>query len=157
MPHIHVETSIHADPRTCFDLMRDVESHIRSTKTGERAVAGKTHGLLESGDQVTWEAKHFGLRLRMTVRVTRCDPPYLFEDEQVRGPFGSLHHRHAFRAHETGTLMVDDFDFRSPLGPLGALADLLLVGSHMRRFLMERAAALKAMAEGPGAPSGALG
>lgn len=53
MPAIHLETFIHAPIDRCFDLMRDVEAHTRSTlKTRERAVAGKTRGLRHhAGDQ----------------------------------------------------------------------------------------------------------
>ena len=150
MGAIHLETLIHAPADRCFDLMRDVDAHVRSTDTSERAVAGRTSGLLEEGDEVTWEAKHFALRLRMTVRVTRCDRPCLFEDMQVRGPFARLHHRHEFRPQGAATLMIDDFSYGVPLGPLGVIADRVAVGSHMRRFLAERAVALKTMAEATG-------
>ena len=45
------------------------------------------------------------------------------------------------------TLMVDDFAYRSPLGPLGWLADKLFLGRYMRQFLVQRAQALKQIAE----------
>ena len=147
MGHIHLETLIHAPAERCFDLMRDVDAHTRSTDTGERAVAGRTSGLLEDGDEITWEATHFGVRQRMTVRVTRCDRPDVFEDVQVRGPFAWLHHRHEFSRRGEDTLMTDDFSYGVPLGPLGAVVDRIAIGPHLRRFLMERARALKRMAE----------
>ena len=47
---MHLETFIHAPIDRCFDLMRDVDAHTRSTsKTRERAVAGTTKGLLGAG------------------------------------------------------------------------------------------------------------
>jgi hypothetical protein len=46
-----------------------------------------------------------------------------------------------------GTLMTDDWEHTSPLGPLGWLADRLVLGRHMRRLLETRNAALKAAAE----------
>ena len=58
MPTIRIATSIDAPPERCFDLARDVGAHVRSTAgTGERAVGGVTIGLLELGDEVTWEAR----------------------------------------------------------------------------------------------------
>jgi ligand-binding SRPBCC domain-containing protein len=156
MPTIRLETFIAAPPERVFDLMRDVDAHIRSTAgTGERAVGGKTTGLLGAGDEVTWEAVHLGVRQRLTVRVTLCERPTRFEDVQVRGAFAAFTHRHEFRATDGGTLMLDTFSYRSPLGPLGRLADLLFLERYMRGFLSRRAEALKQMAEsraGPGLP-----
>jgi len=149
MPVIRLETHIDAPPERCFDLARDVEVHVDSTsRTRERAVAGVTSGLLGPGDVVTWEAVHFGRRQRLTARVTRFERPGLFEDEMVRGAFRSFTHRHEFRpAGGGGTLMVDTFRYRSPLGMLGVLADRLFLERYMRRFLAERAAFLKRAAE----------
>ena len=148
MAAIHLETFIAAPIERCFDLMRDVAVHTRSTAgTHERAVAGKTSGLLEAGDQVTWEAVHLGGRRRLTVRVTRCEPPRVFEDEQVRGAFRTFHHRHTFHTVAGGTLMVDDVRYTAPLRPLGGLADRLFLERYLRRFLARRAEALKALAE----------
>jgi ligand-binding SRPBCC domain-containing protein len=148
MPAIHLETLIEAPREVCFDLMRDVDAHIASTAgSGERAVAGRTTGLFETGDTVTWEARHLGIRHRMTVRVTRCEPPELFVDEMVSGPFRSFTHAHRFLAEPTATRMVDDFDYVSPLGLLGRLADRLFLERHMRRFLQERALFLRKAAE----------
>jgi ligand-binding SRPBCC domain-containing protein len=148
MPNIHLETFIAAPPERCFDLMRDVDAHTQTTgASGERAVAGKMSGLLEQGDEVTWEAKHFGVRQRLTARVTRCERPRIFEDQQVRGAFAGFTHRHEFRSVGGGTQMVDDFRYRSPLGPLGHIADRLFLERYLREFLSERARGLKGLAE----------
>jgi ligand-binding SRPBCC domain-containing protein len=148
MPVIRLETLIEAPPERCFDLARDVDVHASSTaRTRERAVAGVRSGLLGPGDTVTWEAVHFGLRQRLTARITRFEPPHLFEDEMVRGAFHSFTHRHEFRPAGSGTLMVDTFCYRSPLGLLGIAADKLFLERYMRSFLAERAAFLKRAAE----------
>lgn len=148
MPHIHLETLIAAPEARCFDLMRDVDAHTRTTgSSNERAIAGKTSGLLCLGDEVTWEARHFGVRQRLSVRVTRCEPPRIFEDQQIRGAFAGFTHRHEFRPAGTGTVMIDDFRYRSPLGPLGWVADRLFLERYMRAFLRERARGLKELAE----------
>ena len=148
MPTIHLETMIGAPIERCFDLMRDVGAHAQSTfKTRERAVGGKISGLLGEGDEVTWEAVHFGVKQRLTARVTHCAPPHVFEDEMVRGAFKSFVHRHTFRQEAGGTVMVDDFTYRSPLGLVGAVADKLFLERYMRAFLRARARALKQIAE----------
>ncbi len=60
--------------------------HTRTTEgTKEKAVGGVTAGLLLAGDVVTWEAIHFGIRQRLTAKVTVMDRPYIFEDIMVKG------------------------------------------------------------------------
>jgi ligand-binding SRPBCC domain-containing protein len=148
MPVIRVETLIDAPVQQCFDLARDVEAHIRSTgPSRERAVGGVTSGLLALGDSVTWEAVHFGVRQRLTARITRFEPPALFEDEQVRGAFHAFTHRHEFRVVTGGTLMIDTFRYVAPLGILGRIANALFLRRYMRRFIVERARALREMAQ----------
>lgn len=148
MPLLRVETLIHAAPETCFDLARSVEAHLGSTsKTGERAVGGVTSGLLELGDEVTWEARHFGVKQRLTSRMTKFDRPRMFEDCMVRGAFKSFSHVHEFHAVPPGTNMVDLFDFEAPLGVLGHMANVLFLTRYMRAFLVERASYLKQRAE----------
>jgi ligand-binding SRPBCC domain-containing protein len=149
MPLIRLETFIRAPPDACFDLARDVDAHVQSTaRTKERAVGGITTGRLELGDEVTWEAVHFGVRQRLTSRITRFDRPRLFVDEMVRGAFSSFEHVHEFSPESGGTIMVDIFTYRAPLGMLGRLADLVFLERYMREFLGQRARSLKAILEG---------
>jgi len=150
MPSIRIETAIAAPPERCFDLARDIDAHVRSTAgTNERAVGGVTTGLMGLGDEVTWEARHLGVRQRLTARITRFDRPRMFQDEMVRGPFAAMRHVHEFVPRDGGTTMVDTFTFNSPLGPLGTIVDRLFLAGYLRRFLISRAAALKEMAEAP--------
>jgi len=153
MPVIVLRTRVAAPPARCFDLARDVELHQRSTAASrERAVAGVTAGLLGAGDEVTWEATHFGIRQRLTSRITEFDPPNRFVDEMVRGAFARFRHEHQFLSVPEGTDMVDVFDYTSPLGPLGRLADGLFLRRYMTTLLRERNAYLKRAAES--APTG---
>ena len=148
MPFIRLETLIRAPREICFDLMRDATAHTRSVAhTQERAVAGRTSGLFEEGDEVTWEAKHLGVRQRFTSRVTRCEPPDVLEDVMVRGAFASFRHLHRFREEGGATRMIDELGYRAPLGLLGRIADVLFLERYMRNLLETRALALKQMAE----------
>ena len=148
MTTIHLETLIAAPIERVFDLARDIGLHERSmAATGERAIAGRTSGPIEVGETVTWRARHFGLWWTMTSRITEVHSPTAFADEQAQGPFRAFHHRHTFRAVPGGTLMVDDWEHTAPFGPLGWLADRLVLGRYMRRLLETRNATLKREAE----------
>lgn len=43
--------------------------------------------------------------------------------------------------------MTDDFDYRSPLGPLGIIADVVFLKAYMTRLLEERNKVIKQFAE----------
>lgn len=103
----------------------------------ELAIAGVTSGLIGVGEEVTWRAWHFGVPIRMTSRITAMTEPVSFVDEQVRGPFRSFRHEHEFHPDGSGTLMIDHVRFVAPLGPLGAIAELVL-GPYLRRLIEKR-------------------
>ncbi len=148
MPVIELTTAIRAPRERVFDLARNIEAHRDSTGgTKERAVAGVTSGLLAMGDEVTWEARHFGVRQRLTVRVTAFDRPQRLQDMMISGAFKRMVHDHEFAEGPIGTVMRDRFEFESPLGILGRIADWLFLASYMRRFLARRNAVLKQLAE----------
>ena len=145
---IEVLTEVAAPPELVFDLSRSIDIHMESTaKTNERAVAGRTSGLIELGEEVTWEATHFGVRQRLTAKITQFDRPHHFRDVMVRGAFKRFDHDHIFQPQDTGTLMRDVFDYTSPLGWLGKIADKLFLTRYMRGFLLERNNVIKHIAE----------
>jgi len=148
LPKIVQEFWIDAPPDVCFDLARSIDVHMTSAaQTGERAVGGRTEGLIELGESVTWEAVHFGIKQRLTARITEMERPHRFVDEMVSGAFHSFYHVHEFHAEQGGTRMVDIFDYRSPLGWLGVIADKLFLERYMREFLRKRNLHIKEAAE----------
>jgi len=149
MPVICIKTLIKADIETCFDLSRSIDLHLESTRqTGETAVAGRTTGLIEIGESVTWRARHFGIRQTLTSKITVMQRPVLFVDEMQRGAFKSFRHEHRFAELEGATLMTDVFTFQSPLGLLGAIVNKLFLIRYMTNLLLQRNEVIKAHAEG---------
>ena len=134
---ILVETRVPTPPERVYAALLDPQTHARTASGGERVVAGRSP--LGLGDEVTFEATHFGVRQRLTARITLLDAPRAFEDTMVRGAFRSLRHRHEFHPEEAGTRMVDELEFASPLG---GLFDRLVLGPYLRRFLTQRGEAL---------------
>ena len=148
MPTIRLTTEIAAPIEVVFDLARSIDLHEKSTsQTNEEAVAGRTSGLIELGETVTWEATHFLIRQRLTAKITQFERPNHFRDSMVSGAFRRFDHDHFFERTEGGTLMTDVFDFTSPLGPLGWIANWLFVTRHMRKLLWVRDQQIKTVAE----------
>ncbi|UKS30706.1 SRPBCC family protein [Paenibacillus sp. HWE-109] len=148
MPLIKQELLIHAPIDVVFDLTRSIDIHEASTsQTKEKAIAGRTRGFIELGETVTWEAVHLGVKQQLTVQITEMEKPTYFVDEMVRGAFQRFRHSHHFYAEEQGTRIVDTFDYTSPYGVLGKLADWLFLERYMANFLSKRNQFIKGQAE----------
>ncbi|OUS00919.1 cell division protein [Flavobacteriales bacterium 33_180_T64] len=148
MPLIEIKTFIKADIKTCFDLSRDIGFHETSLEfSNEKAIAGRTSGLIELGEWVTWEAMHFGVKQQLTSKITQFKPPNYFVDEMVSGAFKSFKHEHIFQNKNDNTLMIDKFYFQSPFGVFGRLANMLFLKRYMTNLLRARNTFLKEKAE----------
>jgi ligand-binding SRPBCC domain-containing protein len=148
MTTIKLSTQINAPVEVCFDISRDIGIHELSTKdTKERAVAGKTSGLCELNDEITWEATHFGIKQRLTVRITKLYRPDYFEDIMLKGAFKSMKHEHYFKDQNGITAMDDIFTYKVPFGFIGRLFDRIILCKYMTKFLKTRNEIIKDIAE----------
>jgi ligand-binding SRPBCC domain-containing protein len=148
VPEIILETFIEAPAEVCFDLVRDIRIHTETTvHTNEKAVGGVTEGMIGLGQTATFEGTHFGMRQRLTVKVTAFERPHLFVDEMIEGRFKSFKHTHEFTSQTCGTLMRDTLEWTSPLGILGRLVDELLLKKHLRSLVSKRNEKRKEIAE----------
>ncbi|MCZ8521806.1 MULTISPECIES: SRPBCC family protein [Paenibacillus] len=140
------ETVFNAGVEACFDAARNIEIHTQTVwkHTRERAVAGRTTGMIGAGETVTFEAVHFGIRQRLTSRVVEFVRPVRFVDEMISGAFRSMRHEHEFiPLGAGGTIMRDTLIFAAPFGPAGWIAERLVLQGYMTRFLEYRNRQLK--------------
>lgn len=148
MPTIQLETFIHAEIEICFDLARSIDLHTISTsKTNEKAIDGRTKGLIEANEFVTWEATHFGVRQKLTSKITAFEKPFHFRDEMLKGIFKSIKHDHYFERKKDGVLMKDVFIYEAPLGFVGKIVEQLILTNYLKKFLIERNTIIKEYAE----------
>ena len=148
MPRIELKTEVEANKEIVFDLSRSIDLHkISMGNTNEKAIAGKTSGLIELDESVTWRAKPFGVYQNLTSKITEFDSPNYFADEMVKGAFKEFKHEHHFAESNGGTLMTDIFDYKSPFGILGKLADKMFLEKYMTELLTERNRIVKEFAE----------
>ena len=144
MIQFEVITHIDAPIQRVFDLSRDIGFHVRSlAHTGERAVAGRTEGLIELSESVTWQARHLGVRQRMICKVVAFERPTYFRDEMQRGAFKAFGHDHRFGPLDGKTVMTDTVQFTAPLGPLGWIAERVVLHRYLKRLISDRADAIR--------------
>jgi len=152
MIEIRERTVFEAPIEAVFDAERNIDLHsMTQGHRGERAVGGVMAGLIGQGQEVEWEAVHFGVKQRLRVRITNMVIPTYFRDEQVFGAFKRFTHEHIFKEVGEGrTEKTDVMRIEAPLGPLGWFAERVFLGDYMRRFLRKKNQDLKRWMEGMG-------
>lgn len=97
MTNIVTSIRIKATVQSVFDLAREITIHEKSAKqTVVNAISGKTSGLLELGEIVTWEARHFFIKQQFTSKITEFEEPNYFTNEMQKGVFKTFKHTHQF-------------------------------------------------------------
>lgn len=132
----HLQRSALPDsPTTVFDWHDRPGAFERLTPPWEDVRMVERVGGLEAGAKLELSMPMLGpIRTRWLGEHTWCERPHGFIDVQNRGPFASWTHTHRFEAAGEGTEMVDQIDWKAPLGPLGIVGHPLIRGRLARTF-----------------------
>ncbi len=80
------------------------------------------------GTLIQYRLRLHGVPVSWLTSIQAWEPPHRFVDVQVRGPYALWHHTHTFAPDgDGGTVMRDVVRYAIGFGPLGELADRLLV------------------------------
>ena len=147
---IIITTKIKAPTETVFNIARNIDIHqLSAAKSNEKAIDGKTSGLIELNETVTWSGKHFGLELLHKSRITHFKFPSFFVDEMEEGHFKSFKHEHFFESEKDYTMMIDRLEYETPYGIFGFLFDKSILKKYLTNFIIHRNNILKTVAENP--------
>ncbi|MEJ7625027.1 MAG: SRPBCC family protein [Pyrinomonadaceae bacterium] len=117
------ETIIRAPPERVFAFHELPDAIERLIPPWENARIIQKADISRLGSQAIIEQKIFGLiPSRWTAEHTAYDPPRMFEDVQISGPFASWRHRHIIEPHADGSLLRDEIEYEPPFWIFGALA-----------------------------------
>jgi ligand-binding SRPBCC domain-containing protein len=87
------------------------------------------------GTLIEYRLKLHRVPVRWRTRIEAWEPPRRFVDVQVRGPYSLWEHTHTFEEDEPGaTIIRDRVRYSIPFGPLGELADRLLVRRDLKQI-----------------------
>ena len=87
------------------------------------------------GTLIAYRLRLHGVPVRWQTRIEAWEPPRRFVDAQVRGPYSLWEHTHEFEAAGAkATIIRDRVRYAIPFGPLGELAERLLVRRDLRRI-----------------------
>ena len=95
-----------------------------------------------------------GIAMTWTTRIAAFEPPHRFRDTQLSGPYRRWEHTHTFETVPGGTLVHDEIEYEVPFGPLGDLANALLVRSELERIFRHRAETIRTVFAASAPPTG---
>ncbi len=93
---------------------------------------------MRAGALIAYRLRLGRIPFRWLTRIEELVPDERFVDVQLRGPYRSWRHTHAFVEAPEGTLVRDRVEYELPLGPLGALAHALFVRRRLERIFAHR-------------------
>lgn len=126
------ESTIKALPDIVFAFHESPGALTALIPPWEKMKVVETAGSLKPGSRVVLQGHLGPIPLRWVAMHTEYDPPHLFADKQLSGPFASWYHRHHFLPDgQGGTILRDEVEYELPLGWLGQL----LGGGYVRKKL----------------------
>ncbi len=133
------ESVIRAAPERVFAFHELPDAINRLIPPWEQTRVVRPAPSLHVGAEVIIETRILGLLpARWVAEHTAYDPPYMFEDVQVSGPFRCWRHRHLIRSHAEGALLRDEIEYEPPLEFFGRLAAPLVIAPRLQRVFEYR-------------------
>ena len=94
---------------------------------------------VEKGTFIEYSLKIHGVSVKWRTLIDVWDPPHVFVDTQLKGPYNHWYHTHEFRKMGSGTLMIDRVQYRVPLSTVGeAVAGSFVLGDVQKIFAYRR-------------------
>lgn len=95
------------------------------------------------GALIDYRLKWHGISLRWQTKIVRWEPPNIFEDWQLQGPYHLWQHLHTFESIDGGTLISDRVRYALPLGVLGQAVHALTVRASVNAIFDYRSAKVR--------------
>jgi ligand-binding SRPBCC domain-containing protein len=142
------ESIIAAAPERVFAFHELPDALRRLTPPWESARVIRMARISEIGSEAIVATRILGvIPARWVARHTAYDPPRMFEDVQIKGPFRFWRHRHLIAPHAGGALLRDEIEYEPPFGLIGRLSAPFLIIPRLDKLFAYRHAATRAWCE----------
>src|SRR5829696_5970994 len=143
------ESIIQASPERVFTFHELPDALQRLTPPWASAHIVQPAPDLKVGSRAIVETRILGLfTTRWMAEHTAYDPPHMFEDVQVEGPFRRWRHRHIIKLHPEGAVLRDEIEYEPPLGFIGQLAAPFIIVPRLEQLFEYRHCITREWCEG---------
>lgn len=147
MERLERTVRINAPIEKVFHFHDDTRNLLKITPPDIK-VSIETMGSPGPGYEVTLKVRQFKLFvMRWHVRITVYEPPVLMVDEQVSGPFRTWKQTRRLRQVDGATELTDIVEYEAPFGPLGRIANALVIRRQIEKMFSYRQATTKKLLE----------
>lgn len=80
----------------------------------------------------------FGIKCGWLTEIKHVNPPYLFVDEQRKGPYRLWYHQHHFKSVKNGVEIVDIVHYAPPGGVLSGVINNLVIKHKLETIFNHR-------------------
>jgi ligand-binding SRPBCC domain-containing protein len=98
---------------------------------------------MHRGAKIDYRLRWHGFPMSWQTEIVRWEPPFRFEDLQLKGPYRVWHHTHRFQAAGGGTLLTDDVRYQLPFGWIGKLVHAISVRRNVEQIFAFRQAKIR--------------
>ena len=93
---------------------------------------------MRGGTIIQYALRIHGVPIRWMATITEWNPPFEFVDTQLQGPYLFWQHRHTFEPLDKATRMIDEVNYRLPLGWIGQAMHSLLIRDDLETIFNYR-------------------
>lgn len=111
-------------------------------------VASEFPVIMRKGAEIEYQIRWMGVPIHWKTVIVEYEPPFLFVDEQAKGPYALWRHHHTFEPVLEGTKVRDRVEYALPFGPLGKLVHTIAVRKQLEQIFRYRQEQLTKIFEG---------
>ena len=133
------ESFIQTKPERVFEFHELDDAFERLVPPWESVRILQRADISQIGSRAIIEQTIFGLiKQKWIAEHTKYEPPTMFEDTQVSGPFKSWVHKHLVTPKDSGTILRDEIDFDPGFSFLGQAGARLLILPKLEKMFEYR-------------------
>jgi ligand-binding SRPBCC domain-containing protein len=133
------ESIIRAAPEQVFDFHEQPNAIEILMPPWEDATVIRKANISVIGSQAIIDTNIFGIwGSRWVAEHTAYEPPRMFEDVQIAGPFNKWRHQHIIEPHPDGCILRDEIDYEPPFWIIGEVAAYFLIQPKLERMFCYR-------------------
>ena len=143
------ESVIRCTPERVWEFHELPDAFQRLVPPWEKVKIVQRADISEIGSRTIIESRILGpFKVRWVAEHTAYDPPRMFEDVQISGPFKAWRHRHIIDPHPDGAVLRDEVEFEPPGSIFGTAAAPALIYPRLEKMFEYRHEVTRRWCEG---------
>ncbi|MGI8470086.1 MAG: SRPBCC family protein [Pyrinomonadaceae bacterium] len=133
------ESIIKAEPERVFAFHELPDAFERLMPSWENARILQKADITKTGARAIIEMKILGIfPAKWIAEQTKYEPPEMFKDTQISGPFKSWRHEHIILSHADGAVLRDEIHYEPPFWIFGAFAAPFVIVPKLEKIFAYR-------------------